>query len=304
MRSQLGCATGRVSRLISFASSSPTGVCESIVGPGIVEERQHALEIPTPGKKRQRMERDAGRARRGLGSRHALGQARFRDPADIGDEIHRLDIAQRLDMAGVMRRSVIGSHDMGLVESFDEKAALVVDRQTEGAARDRGAVTAQKRLHRAEQPGEHGAIIDPLKKSEEAASITEFGDVPAVDRRHDPPDRLAVAEGDEGLDDVLAQEGRPARIECHANLLMNGLDPARISRLRPPGGRDERVDSAPVRDRPNFDPAHGGLARADGAAAAFGSSSAVSRTASSICAVECSELMKNLSRASRSGMAG
>ena len=90
---------------------------------------------------------------------------------------------------------------MRLVESFDQEPALMVDGQAEGTARHSHAVAAQEGLRRAEQPGEDGVVVDPLKKPEEAAGVVEFATCRLYYGGDDPPNRFAVAERDEGLDD-------------------------------------------------------------------------------------------------------
>ncbi len=128
--------------------------------------------------------------------------------------------------------------------------------------------------------------------------------MPVVDGRDDAPDRLAVAESHERLDHVLPHERRPTGVEGHADLVPDGLDPARIDGFGAARGGDEGFNPATVGDGPDLDAAHFAPTVVGAGGAAFGSSSAVRRTASSICSSVCSELRKNLSRASRSGMAG
>ena len=58
----------------------------------------------------------------------ALQDMRLPRAAYISDEIHRLGVAERLDMARIMRRRMIGMDHMRLIEAVDQQAAFVIDR--------------------------------------------------------------------------------------------------------------------------------------------------------------------------------
>ena len=167
-------------------------------------------------------------------------------------------------MPGIIGERMVGSNDMRLIEAMDEKAALVIDGEAEGTARDPHSMVPEELFGFAEQSREHRTVIDSLDKSEESACIVELADVPAVDRGVGASARLAVQQSDERLDDMLAHERGAARIEDHANFGVDGLDPPRVPGLRASRRGNERLDSPFVDDGNNLQVIHSARVRASG----------------------------------------
>ena len=93
-----------------------------VVGPGVVVERQNTGKITVPAQKRQPVELEL----RSEASLHcpadALGGLRLGHAANVGHQIHRLPVAELFDMPGEVRRRMVGSNDMRLVETVDQQA--------------------------------------------------------------------------------------------------------------------------------------------------------------------------------------
>ncbi len=155
---------------------------------------------------------------------------------------------------------------MGFVEARDQQAGFVVDRQAERPAHDPHAPAAKEAFRGVEQRVEHGRVVDRLDEAEIAAGVVEFLQMRGFDRRDDPADRLAVAEGDERLHHVLAPERRAPRAEGHPDFVVQRLDPARVGRLGASTRRDEGGNPGPIVDGSDAHHAHDALARRTSAA--------------------------------------
>jgi hypothetical protein len=128
----------------------------------------------------------------------------------------------------------------------NQQTALVIDGQAERPSHARHALGAKVLLGLGEQPRENLMIVDRVDEAEEAAAVVELGEMRAIDGGDDSSDRLAVAKCDERSNGVLAREWRPPRIEQHARLFMDRLDPMRIDGLSPSARRYESGDPRPV----------------------------------------------------------
>jgi len=198
--------------------------------------------------------------------RHAFRRVGLGDARDVGDEVHRLSIAEPLDLPPGERRGMIRPHDMGLLEALDEKPGLVVDRQAERPPDKPHVPAAKERFGCGEQRLEHGGIVDRVDEAEKAARVFELLQMRGFNRGDDPADRLPVQERDEGLHNILAPEGRAPRIEDHTDFVMERFDPVRVCRLRAPSCCDEGRHSRAIVDRNDPQCAHDASARRTSAA--------------------------------------
>jgi hypothetical protein len=144
---------------------------------------------------------------------------------------------------------MVGSRDVGLVESMHEKAALVVDGQTEGSPRRDHSMRPKKMLGFVEQGRKNIAVIDRIDKAEEATAVGEFLLVRRRDCGDDPADGFAVTKCDERLNQILSQEWREPPTEDGADFSLERLYPVRIDRLGAPCCCDEGRDAGAVIDR-------------------------------------------------------
>src|SRR5208337_3290009 len=86
-------------------------------------ERQNAGKIASPGPERQAVNLDLRIACPAERPRHAFRRVGLGDARDVGDEVHRLSIAEPLDLPPGERRGMIRPHDMGLLEALERRPA-------------------------------------------------------------------------------------------------------------------------------------------------------------------------------------
>ena len=82
-----------------------------------------------------------------------------------------------------------------MIEAIDQKAAFLVDREIEGAARPLHAVLPEPALRGVEQRVENRLIVLGVEQAEMAGVVAVALEVQPIDLRADPPDRPSVPKG-------------------------------------------------------------------------------------------------------------
>lgn len=92
---------------------------------------------------------------------------------------------------------------MRLVETLNENAGLVVDRQAERPLRPAHALAAQIIASALEQRGKKGGVIDALQQTKMPGCVVVFRQMRVVDDAGDAPDWRAIAKRHKSADIVL-----------------------------------------------------------------------------------------------------
>ena len=174
----------------------------------------------------------------------------------VGQEVLRLLIAQRLEMAREIGRMPGHEEHRRRVEAIDKKSALLVDRRRERSVDPRRALGAQPVLGGLGQRAHDLDVVDGVERAELRIGGADRRDAGLIDLRHDAADPLAITAGEKFLlfDELvmrveLMREDAPALdVERRREALRAGIKQPR----QPAEGRKAQR----AVDRKNLDPRH------------------------------------------------
>src|SRR5262245_51937189 len=114
---------------VDFRAADGNGA--PVLGPGIVEELEQALERREPGPVGETVGLQLTcmfpRLVDGADASQTLPQDGAAHLHAEGNEVHSFGKAQRIEMARVVRRGIVRAHHVGLIEPLDQKTNFVID---------------------------------------------------------------------------------------------------------------------------------------------------------------------------------